>query len=161
MFSVALLLLLFTLSLFISDNVAGSINASEERHELQLSASAALDQLLLTPGNPANWDRLALTDANVASLGLVSERNLLDREKVEKFFALANGAPGDYVLLKRILALDLPASNFSLTIYNSSAYALYDTAVQPPAGASVHSVQRLALLGKGAVLVNLRIWVKK
>ncbi|MFH0972018.1 MAG: hypothetical protein V1835_05645 [Candidatus Micrarchaeota archaeon] len=160
-FAVSLLVFIFAMALYTSDSVAASINAQEGERELKIAADNAISQLLETPGNPSNWDYLAFTDSNVKSVGIAAGRNALNREKMERLMEIMNSDSENYHLMKRILALDLPASNFSISIYNQSQFKLYEAGVAQTKTGTVVSVQRLALLDDQPVMVNLRLWVEK
>ncbi|HLC47886.1 MAG TPA: hypothetical protein VJI13_02330 [Candidatus Norongarragalinales archaeon] len=159
--AVSLIIFILALSLFVSESTANSINQSEQGRDMQRAADGALSQLIETPGSPSNWEQLEFTDGDVASLGLSPSRNMLDEGKVLRLFNLANSNFGNYSLMKRMLGLDLPSSNFSISISNSSNSAIYETNVPESGSASVYSFSRIALLGDSPVIVNLRVWVEK
>ncbi|MEK6954029.1 MAG: hypothetical protein AABX01_03410 [Candidatus Micrarchaeota archaeon] len=159
--AISIILFIFALSMFVSENTASSINRREAEFDIQRAADSALSQLVETPGNPTNWHTPDFTDANVKSIGIAASRNELDPDKTSRLFFIANSNFGNYSLVKRILALDLPSSNFSIAISNASKYAIFETMVSPAGTASVHSFSRIAIFENEPVLVNLRMWVEK
>ena len=91
-FAIALVLFILSIWLVLRDRVLHLISTSEDKREIDEAASNALSQLLETSGKPTNWDKLSyINDSTVENIGLVSSRNTLDSEKVEKFVRLANG----------------------------------------------------------------------
>lgn len=159
--AVSLIIFLLAVTFFVSDATANSINLRERQSELQDLAQSALSQLLESPGTPSNWHLVEFSNANIKSIGLSSERNRLDPNKTEEFFRLANLNSGNYSLMRSILALDASGSNFSLSIYNASQFALYEISQKPGGMSTVISMQRLALLSGEPVVVNLKLWVEK
>jgi hypothetical protein len=159
--AISIILFVFALSMFVSENTASSISQREAQFDIKRAANNALSQLVETPGNPTNWHTLDFTDASVKSIGIAVSRNELDPDKTSRLFSSANADFGNYSLVKRILALDLPSSNFSITISNASKYALVETAFSPGASATVYSFSRIAIFENEPVLVNLRVWVEK
>ncbi len=160
-FAVSVIVFLFAIALFISDDVANVINERDSQRDLQLASSTALSVLIETPGDPSNWNNMEFSDSNVKSIGLVSQRNVLDEAKLRRFYEIADENFENYTQLKRTLAIDLPSSNFSLIIYNASNFIIFETAYEPPSTADVHSLQRLAIIDNKPATVNLRIWVEK
>jgi hypothetical protein len=159
-FALSLIVFLFALSLFVSGSISTSINNSEQQRELKISAAFALSALLETPGNPSNWDYLQFTDTNVKAIGLSSKKNVLEKHKVEQFFTLANSGVSNYNQLKGMIGLNLPSTNFALTISSLNG-TLFDTFIQPPKNASIYSQQRIGMLNDQVVTIKLRVWVER
>jgi hypothetical protein len=91
-FAMVLVLFIFSIWLVLRDRVLHLISTSEDKRELDEAASDALSQLLETSGKPTNWNSLSsINETTVESIGLVSDKNTLDSEKVEKFVRLARG----------------------------------------------------------------------
>jgi len=83
-FIVALSIFLFVLALalVLSNNVNVRASVIEEYNELEEASFNAVNQLILSGGEPINWNQFS--DLNeVNSLGLAESRNVLDKNKVE------------------------------------------------------------------------------
>lgn len=83
-FIVALSVFLFVLflALVLSNNVNLRVNDIEEYNELEEASFNAVNQLILSSGEPINWNQFS--DLNeVNSLGLAESRNVLDKNKVQ------------------------------------------------------------------------------
>ncbi|MFH1750728.1 MAG: hypothetical protein ABH863_03560 [Candidatus Micrarchaeota archaeon] len=159
--ALSLILFLFALSLYVSDSVASAINSNELNSELRSAAAGALSQLLETPGSPSNWQEMEFSETGINSLGIASGRNVIDVARVDYFFQIGNSDPGNYALIKRMLALDLPGSNYSLIVEDANGILIYDLGPIPQSPFITVSGQRIALLEGEPVLVNLKLWVEK
>lgn len=106
-FAIVLVLFTFSLWLILRDRVLHVISITEDRREIDEAASEAIGQLLETSGRPTNWNRLSAIDENtVESVGLASERNVLDSDKVDKFVGLAKNQISSFVLLAALWHFD-------------------------------------------------------
>jgi hypothetical protein len=76
------------LTVFITANLlwvdlASQIKTDAEKTEMQTLSLTVSDILVKTPGVPTNW-----TTANVISLGLASDENILNKTKILDFLAI-------------------------------------------------------------------------
>ncbi|MEM3556122.1 MAG: hypothetical protein QXF56_05370 [Candidatus Micrarchaeia archaeon] len=166
----AIILALFLLSMWfvLRDRVLHSISTSNDRTLIDEAASNALSQLLETSGNPSNWNKLGIINDNtVWSIGLVSERNVIDSEKLEKFVDLSNG--DNYTTIKRFIGLERESYEFNFTVYSLDGSVLYNTTRSPSAsyGNASYStmnttalVERYALLNNSLVKLRLGVWIE-
>ena len=116
----AMILVIFLLSLWVMlrDRVLHLISTTGDRMEIDEATSNALSQLLESTGSPSNWDRLpTINETTVESIGLVSNRNSLDSEKVDKFVNLAAGQPNSSLSLAALWHLN---EGSGTAIYDSS-----------------------------------------
>jgi hypothetical protein len=91
-FALFILIFLFSLFFVVTDKVTSTITVTEDRSELDEVASIAINQLLESSGKPSNWNLLdKINETTVENIGIVSEKNVLDSEKVNKFVRLARG----------------------------------------------------------------------
>ncbi|MFH1257455.1 MAG: hypothetical protein ABIG96_03130 [Candidatus Micrarchaeota archaeon] len=158
--SIALIILLLGMAIYVSDKTSEAINSGEGSRQMQNSLSYSLSALVLSPGDPTNWNRMEFSDGNVRSIGLAASPNVLDGRKVVDFFAIAGSSFSNYSALKAILGLNYPSSNFSVTIYDSEGMELYSTEYLPGSDATVYAGERLALLEGEGVRLKMMVWVE-
>jgi hypothetical protein len=116
-FAMILVLFVFSLWLMLRNRVTSMISTSEDKRQIDEAASNALSQLLESGGVPTNWNTLnPANDTNIGSIGLVSDRNVLDTGKVAKFMRLAGG----HRTTSSLLALWHFDEGSGTTIYDSS-----------------------------------------
>jgi len=166
----AILLALFILSLWVilKDRVLHVLSITNDRTMLDEAASNAMSQLLETSGTPANWNRLeVINDTAISSMGLVSERNVLDSEKLEKFISLSND--NNYTTMKKLLGLEREGYEFNFSVSSLNGLLLYNTSRSPSAvyGNASYSalnttafLERYALLNGSLVKVCLGVWIE-
>lgn len=154
-FVVATAMLFMVLILYIL--MLGHINAvslgqieSGELLEANLDSSGAL---LLSGGDPANWNELPLINGStVHSIGLAESRNVLHPAKVQKFVSLNSSS---YEFLKE--SIGLSKQDFLLEIWDDDAL-LYRAGLVPPQEAQVSSLERPAMLNGSVVRVMVKVW---
>jgi hypothetical protein len=87
------------------------INLFENKRELYQKGLDIAEMLVKTSGDPANWHELnTVNSGTVNAIGLASEDNVLDEDKLDKLGYV------DYEELRRILGLS--KEDFNLTVYN-------------------------------------------
>jgi len=169
-FAVVLVLFTFSMWLILRDRVLNMVSTSEDRREIDEAASDALGQLLETPGRPSNWNRLqTINETTVESLGLVSDRNILDSEKVSQFVTLAGSGGDNYSIAKKLLGLDRSGYRFNFTVSSLSGMVLHSVNYTPSATLgnasyaalnTTASIDRFALLNNSLVKVSLGVWIE-
>ncbi len=94
---------IFGLVLFWSGSnvIFQQINLFNSRIEVDEVAHSLLNSLVLSSGQPINWENYSLSDIN--SFGLVHENNVLDANKIVSLVNLLNSS--DYALVKQKLGL--------------------------------------------------------
>jgi len=110
-------------------------------------ATDALDILLKTRGSPSNWEDLNLSQANVSSIGLVSENSVLDSSKLEKLLEMP------YDESRRLMGFG--AEGYYITIKNSHGSKVYSAGEDL---APEISLERLALLDGDPVTFTLNVF---
>jgi len=154
-FIVGMLVFLFILSLsvIVSRQAFLQADSFEQYSELRDAASAAASALVVSSGQPSNWEKLpSINDIN--SVGLAEERNVLSSEKLQRFSDLNSS---NYSDLKQLLGLGKFDFFFSVELLQSSQQ-LYSAGMLPDSNATVVSASRLALLGSDEILVKLEVF---
>lgn len=104
-----------TLILFVMLGIQGQFTDKYVQQDSEVSFAnsvlAASDALVLTPGRPANWDYVVISDSNLESFGLASSSNVISTAKALRLVAI-NAT--NYTAVKA--ALGLAASNVSIEI---------------------------------------------
>jgi|GEM_PF-2276637 len=93
------------------NSVLLKIDLFENKRRIYQKGLDVAELLVTTSGDPANWNELDVVNSNTVDvIGLVSEDNVLDQEKVNKFGEI------DYDNQREILGLS--KEDFNLTLYN-------------------------------------------
>jgi len=169
-FAMTLVLFIFSMWLILRDRVLYLISASEYKRDIDEVTSNALSQLLETSGKPTSWNRLsAINETTVESMGIASERNVLDPEKTEKFIDLASDEGTNYTIVKKLLGLDKSGYAFNFTISYLNGTSLYNATHTPSNDISMADyaalnttvvIERFALLNDSLVKVTLGVWIE-
>jgi hypothetical protein len=98
---IAIGIFIFTLALFwvASNTIFGQIDLFNSKIESDEASHAILNSLVLSSGQPNNWENYELDDIN--SFGLVHSNNILDSNKIVSLINLLNSQ--DYDLVKQKL----------------------------------------------------------
>ncbi|MDD5337299.1 MAG: hypothetical protein PHS02_02345 [Candidatus ainarchaeum sp.] len=151
---VAVLAFITLLSAFIWNSAASGNSQAEKYNDLTLGAMAASDAIVLTSGDPANWNHLpALDEDSVAAIGLAKSRNVLDAKKLERMQALNSS---NYTLFRD--RMGIPLYNYSISVLSLNGTEIWETGIAPPEDAQRVRVERFAVLEKEVVKVAVEIW---
>lgn len=164
-FALLILIFLFSLFLIITDKVISAIGITEDKSELDEVASIAINQLIETSGKPSNWNLLGdINESNTQSIGLVTDKKVLDSDKVQKFFNLTPNS-NSYNSTKILLGLTRKNYKFNATIYSLSGTLLYSINVTPSYTTTEYTainntaqIDRFALLNNSLVKFTLGVW---
>lgn len=98
---IAIGIFIFTLALFwvASNTIFTQVDLFNSRSESDEVAHAILDNLILSSGQPNNWENYSLNDIN--SFGLIHSNNIIDSNKVISLVNWLNSS--DYGLVKKKL----------------------------------------------------------
>ena len=150
----------FSLVIFFSSSISvfGQSELYEERKSADETAHALLNSLLLSPGDPLNWENGVLSDVN--AFGLVHEPNVIDSNKV---FALVNHLNSDlnYNSTRQILGAGI--FDLKLNIRNSNGGLVDINGVQLSGGRIASdallqfSYKRMALFNGSFVIAEVVI----
>jgi len=159
----AFLLVLFALVAagVATESLDSQISTTEITHRLTERATDSLNQLIRTPGKPADWNLLTTVDnTTIDSLGLSHEANLLDPQKVARFFNLTNSTDG-FEQACVLLAIREPGYNFTLTLTYANNTVAYTTLYPAPVQSHIAaSIERVAMLNHESVRARLTLWIE-
>jgi hypothetical protein len=156
-FAFILLLTLFGAITTLSTVLSKRTSEIEDDARLSETAANAMNQLVGTSGKPNDWNLLAnFTPANVDSIGLALEKNVLDADKVARFFSLVNSSHAD---LKAILGINEPGYDFYVALYYPNNTAIYSSGTRAPPQKKASVTQRIALLSGNNVKIRLGVWI--
>jgi hypothetical protein len=115
LFALVIVIFVFSLWLILRDRVLTMISTSEDKRQIDEAASNALSQLVESAGVPSNWNTLYPgNETTIGSLGLMSDRNVLDSAKLSRFVRLAGGHSSSLAALWRF------DEGSGTTVYDSS-----------------------------------------
>jgi len=139
---------IFGLVLFFgaSSSVFAQVELFNEKKASDEVAHMVLNSLVLSAGEPSNWDLLPLEDIN--AYGLSYSPNMLDKHKVAVLLADLNGA--DYLVIKEKLGFG--PYDFHLRLINSSGSVVVDGV--PLEGGMVALDPKLKLVYRRIVYYN-------
>lgn len=150
---ITVLIFILTVSIIFSSNLGIRVNEFETGAEMKEIANFATNQLLYSPGDPADWENLGSLE-NVSAIGLAEENNLLNLQKVQTF---TGSYPSDYNAIKNLLGLS--KYDFYLSIERvSDKQQLYSFGIATPADATVVYNERIALLDGKEVFVKTEVY---
>ncbi len=142
------------------DNSRQRIYLAEQRNDLELIARNAMSSLILTPGEPVEWQNLATGDfneINVKSIGLINgSAYRLNKDKIKYLTD-----PNVYGAAKRILGVMGPGYEFFLEIkaYDGTQFTENSQGgIAPDMATDVVVVERGAAYGSKWAVVRLRVW---
>ena len=124
--------------------------------QLQTSVLGISDMLVMSPGEPADWEFSAME--NASSFGLASSRNVLSRQKVAGLQSLNSS----YDTVRQNMGAG--ASQVYVEVDDEHGSMLYNFGnPYDPHSLSVYSASanRLALLDGALVKVNVEVWRSK
>ena len=156
----AILIIILVSVIFFWNYSQRKMTLQEQRFDLYALGEKALSQLLLTPGQPYNWESFSSNQDfldKVQALGLAPEPLVISSEKLNRFTAL------DYNQSKILLGLIGPGYEYSLSIYSWNG-----TSFNPESHfgqlqgeiPEISKISRLALLDEQIVKVELYLGVQ-
>lgn len=152
LFALSVFLFALTFAIVFASQLALRVESIEAYNHKQDLARNAMNSLMASPGNPANWQSLA--DLNSTdSIGLARSRNSLSAAKVQAFVDL-NGTA--YYSMKTLLGLSRYDFEFTVTDLNGAALAFVGTS--PDANSGTIAVNRLALYNGREAIARLRVF---
>jgi hypothetical protein len=153
-FLAASIIFLFTLGFVLVYHMEAGIWIAEKEAERDHynEAITALNNLLASPGEPPNWERLSSLD-QVKSIGLVSTRNVLDSNKLQKLVDLNST---QYQTLKTLAGV--VRNDLELTVRNMDGTALYQFGITPSSDKQIAKVRRIARLNNIYVIVEAKVF---
>ena len=146
-------LMILTLSITYSMEIANRINLLEEESARQDAARNAANALLFSTGSPANWQNLDNL-SGVSSLGLADTMNVIDAEKLRHLLDLNAGYYNEIRSLLGVGKYGLRISVLDL----QSKQSLADFGLEPADDEKVTSVNRIASYNGAEVIVQVRVF---
>jgi hypothetical protein len=144
---VAVFLLVFGICLFTWQKVAYTMENDYFTYELKYTARRASEQLVRSPGAPANWEEDV---SSLRALGLAEDYGVISRDKVDE---LANI---EYDTLREHLGMG--GKEFYMRIHTPEGQIIKEVG-EAPGGNTVVNVRRIGLMDNATVLVDLMVWV--
>lgn len=128
----------------------GNVWRYENSKTYREKAMYVLDTLLLTSGEPSNWEHLQnVTSGNVSSIGLVFEPSVLDRAKLRRLSDIP------YDEARRIMGFG--SEGYRIEVRNNRGSLIYSFGEDRT---PLVSLERLAILGNNTVTFTLGIFQK-
>jgi hypothetical protein len=117
---IALLIFIIILAFFsvVSSAIAVQIDLYYTKNSLEEFSHAVTSPLVSFSGEPFDWENESLVDINF--FGLVSEKNVLDQRKIERFVSLLDS---DYDSVREKLGLG--KYDFQLNIVDSNGSTIF------------------------------------
>lgn len=137
------------LFVFLSSNYSQKLTdllADAKLEEMKFDAITATDFLALSKGYPAAWEK----DLNVSTVGLASQPNELDSNKVRQFISL------DYDTARR--ALGISKFNYFFQLNDSKNNQIFSSGLAPLSGVQVASVERIVIYEGNPSKIVLKVW---
>ena len=146
-------LLILTTAITYSNQVSNRIYFFEQEEEMRQAGQQAANGLVLTNGNPANWENLPNID-NVNSIGIADSANMLNSSKITQLSALASS---DYEDVKSILGI--AKFDFKLEIISMQGnFTVESFGASPESESSIVSINRIAFYDGNNVVVRLKVF---
>jgi len=151
--SMLLFLAVIYMSIWANGEVRRSVSSFESSQAYKDKALVLCDVLLKTGGSPYHWETLNLSNSSVVnstllSIGLASEPNVLNLEKLDAF----DGLP--YTTTRKILGLG--KEDYRVEILNERGRRIYSAGAVAQEVSS--SIERLALLDGEIVVFKLSLY---
>ena len=149
--SIFLAMVFFVLLGTIEETTARAGNADRQISR-KASLLAASDSLVLTAGQPRDWNEIpVIDDTNVKSLGLATSPSSLSIAKLQRF-AQANST--NYSVLKSVMGLSESDAWVEVDFFENNTPA-YKFGIHPANSETVGVIERLAILGQNIVVLRI------
>ena len=134
------------------NTTTNQISFHEKANERDEAVRYAANSLVSTQGDPSNWEHL-IEISEIDSIGLVSQKNVLDKQKIQKLmdFNVTN-----YVEVKELLGITKYDLQIIFADFNGMVY--YEFGLAPEIETEVSVTRRVALLGEKEILIKVKAW---
>ncbi len=149
--AVTVFLFVLTLTVIYSNQVASRVGYWENTSDRASAALLASSALVLSPGEPSNWESLAIEDIN--SIGLAESRNVLLPSKLQRLVDLNSG---QYSEAKALLGLAKYGVRIEVSDLNKQLLKAFG--LEPGSENQVSAFTRLAVLNGKPVLVKVKVF---
>ena len=146
--AVTVFLFVLTLTIIYSNQVANRVGYWEEANDRENAALWASSALVLSSGEPSNWENLALEDIN--SIGLAGSKSVLLPSKLQRLVDLNSG---HYSEAKALLGLAKYGVRIEVSDLNKQLLNAFG--LEPGSESQVSAFTRLAVLNGKPVLVKV------
>jgi hypothetical protein len=154
MLAITIFLLIITLTFAVSSNITTRVNFWETENERNETAMHASNSLLLSSGNPSNWqDVNKVSDIN--AIGLANTRNSINDKKLQKLLDLN---ASNYANAKELMGLAKYDLYFSVKDING--YLFHEFGLFPDANTEITTIERIALWKEKNIIMKLQVWKK-
>jgi len=136
--------------------ISASYYREARQRDMQTSLIGISDMLVLSPGDPANWETGALGNAN--AFGAAASRGTLSSQKLAALQSLNSS----YDKVRE--GMGAGASDVFISVEDTAGTALYRFGNPcPPAGSALDSasIERLAILEGEIVKLKVQVWRNK
>ena len=150
--SIIFLLILTTATTY-GNQVANRIYFFEHDAEMRQAGQQAANGLILTGGNPANWQNLPGI-GNVNSIGIADSANMLNKSKIARLASLASS---NYEEVKGILGI--AKFDFRIEVISmQNNFVVESFGASPKSESSIVSISRIAFYDGNNVVVRLKVF---
>lgn len=158
-FAFIIVLSLFGMMVSVSTVLDRKTSEASESVGLGEAVANAVNQLVEASGKPADWSLFEnVTSENVNLIGLAYEKNVLDEDKVKRFFNLTNST-ASYAELKKMLGLTLPGYNFFASVLHANGTVLYSSPTRAPALKHSSVIERIVLMSGQEAKIRFGVWI--
>ncbi len=150
-------LLILTLIATYSNHTANRVDIIESDNERDETANLVSNSLIYSQGNPLNWENKTIT--GISSIGIIKERNVIDKQKLQQLVDLNTG---NYEEVKDLLG----ASKYGLKIELEAlqnGQMIAEFGIDPSTEEKVSSANRFAFYDGEEVLLRVKVfeWKKE
>jgi hypothetical protein len=144
------------------DLVTEKISIDNKQEEIAILSKNALSTLLITSGNPLNWNMESndwFNSSNMHDLGVSFAPSIIQDGKISKLEEVNDTKYGD---MKKLLGLRKYDFHLSFYIYDGDNYALqpeFEVGRNLPGNETfVHVINRYGLINNNWSKVKLKVW---
>jgi len=147
-------LFILVIGIVYSTQAGNRIALVEEDNQRQMAALNAANALLLTGGEPGNWENFASLDSNISSIGIAKSRNEISGAKLQSLVAFGST---DYEELRQVLGVSKYGLGVSvLQLLDKESIA--EAGQEPGTGDKVSTVNRIATYNGHNVIVRVKVF---
>ena len=151
-FALSVFLFVLASSIIFSSELANNAELTTLNASKKASASFAVNTLAHSPGDPSDWQNASL--GSVRALGLASERNVIDANKLARLESLTGS---DYETVQALLGI--ARYDFEIIIEQVSTGNVLSQFGNPPdANVSTTVMDRIAVLNGNEVIMRLKLY---
>ena len=146
-------LFILTMTIIYSTDVSNHTYLLEKERSRQLSSLAVANALLYSGGNPANWETFPDLN-NVSGIGIVSNRNEIQEEKLQQLVDLN---AGNYSKAKELLGASAYGLRVSV-LRLQDKQSLAEFGLEPGSEESTTAINRIAFYDGQEVILRVKVF---